>query len=68
MTFPEFEEERKQADKVKRERPILVVLGNPPYNGFAGVAVDEEDVMLSNAYRTRCAARVCRPTGYTGKA
>lgn len=21
---------------------IIVVLGNPPYNGFAGVAVDEE--------------------------
>ncbi|MDQ2693853.1 MAG: DNA methyltransferase, partial [Pseudomonadota bacterium] len=31
--------------------PILVVLGNPPYNGFAGVAVAEERD-LSNAYRT----------------
>ena len=38
----EFEEERDAAAKVKREAPILVVLGNPPYNGFAGVAADEE--------------------------
>ena len=38
----EFEEERDAAAKVKREAPILVVLGNPPYNGYAGVAADEE--------------------------
>ena len=38
----EFEEERDAAAKVKREAPILVVLGNPPYNGFAGVAAEEE--------------------------
>ena len=38
----EFEEERDAAAKVKREAPILVVLGNPPYNGYAGVAVEEE--------------------------
>ena len=50
LDFPEFEEERKQADEVKRKRRILVVLGNPPYNGFAGVAVDEERA-LSDAYR-----------------
>ena len=31
--------------------PILVILGNPPYNGFAGLAVDEERD-LTNAYRT----------------
>ena len=30
---------------------VMVVLGNPPYNGFAGVAVDEERG-LSDAYRT----------------
>ena len=28
-----------------------MILGNPPYNGFAGVAVDEEQQMLE-AYRT----------------
>ena len=51
LPFPELEEEREHANEVKRERPILVVLGNPPYNGFAGVAVEEEDKMLET-YRT----------------
>ena len=37
-----------------------MVLGNPPYNGFAGVAVDEERE-LSEAYRTT--NRVRRPEG-----
>ncbi len=40
--FPELEAERDAADRVKRDARILVILGNPPYNGFAGVAVDEE--------------------------
>ena len=38
----ELEEERDRAEKVKQESPILVVLGNPPYNAYAGVAMDEE--------------------------
>jgi predicted helicase len=48
LPFPEFEEERKKADQLKQEAPILVILGNPPYNGFAGVAIKEERD-LSNA-------------------
>jgi hypothetical protein len=51
LMFKELEDERDAAEKVKRETPILVILGNPPYNGFAGVAVEEERD-LSNAYRT----------------
>ena len=51
LPFPEFEEERTRADRVKKTAKILVVLGNPPYNGLAGVAVEEERE-LSNAYRT----------------
>ena len=60
LPFPELEEERDRAEQVKRDRPILVILGNPPYNGFAGMAVDEERE-LSDAYRT--AKRVRRPEG-----
>ena len=60
VAFPELEEERDQANKVKRDRPILVILGNPPYNGFAGIAVEEERE-LSNAYRET--KRVRRPQG-----
>jgi predicted helicase len=55
-----LEEERKKADKVKQEAPILVILGNPPYNGFAGMAVEEER-SLSEAYRTT--KKVRRPEG-----
>jgi len=51
LLFPEMELERDAADRVKRETPILVILGNPPYNGFAGLAVAEERD-LSAAYRT----------------
>ena len=51
LPFPELEEERDRADRVKQDTPVLVILGNPPYNGFAGVAVDEEQQLLS-AYRT----------------
>ena len=60
VVFPELEEERDRAERVKRDRPILVILGNPPYNGFAGVAMDEERE-LSEAYRT--ARRVRRSGG-----
>ena len=60
LPFPELEQERERADRVKQDAPILVVLGNPPYNGYAGMAVDEERV-LSEAYRTT--KRVRRPEG-----
>jgi len=52
LPFVELEEERDAADLVKRERPILVILGNPPYNSFAGMARVEEERDLTNAYRT----------------
>ena len=61
LPFPELEEERDRAERVKRETPVLVILGNPPYNGFAGMAVDEERA-LSDAYRTT--NRVRKPEGH----
>lgn len=42
LMFPELEEEREAAEEIKREKPILVILGNPPYNAFAGVSPEEE--------------------------
>ena len=56
LPFLELEEERDAADEVKRERPILVILGNPPYNSFAGVTNMEEERGLTEAYRTTKAA------------
>ena len=60
LLFSEFEEERDAANHVKQSERILVILGNPPYNGFAGVAVGEERD-LSSAYRTT--KRVAAPQG-----
>lgn len=60
LPFPELEQERERADAVKQDKPILVILGNPPYNGYAGVAMDEERT-LSDAYRTT--KKVRRPEG-----
>ena len=60
LPFPELEEERDRADRVKQDTPVLVILGNPPYNGFAGMAVDKERE-LSTAYRTTNQVR--RPEG-----
>ncbi|TAM54403.1 MAG: DNA methyltransferase [Acidobacteria bacterium] len=60
LPFPDLEEEREAAEHVKRDQPILVILGNPPYNGFAGIAVAEERD-LSTAYRI--AKRAPQPQG-----
>ena len=60
LPFPELEQERERAGQVKQATKVLVILGNPPYNGFAGVAVDEERE-LSQAYRD--IKQVRRPEG-----
>jgi hypothetical protein len=40
--FPELQQEYDAARKVKQSAKIIVVLGNPPYNRFAGVPMAEE--------------------------
>ncbi len=45
-TYPPLAEERDEAARVKQERPILVVLGNPPYNAFAGTSPAEESGLV----------------------
>jgi hypothetical protein len=42
LNFPELKREHEAARKAKRESPIIVVIGNPPYNRFAGAAMKEE--------------------------
>ncbi|MEA5518197.1 type ISP restriction/modification enzyme [Limnoraphis robusta] len=46
ISYPELEQEREAADEVKQNKPILVVLGNPPYNAFAGVSSEEEQGLV----------------------
>jgi len=55
LLFPELAAERDAADRVKREAEILVIIGNPPYDGFAGISMEEERA-LSEAYRETKAA------------
>jgi len=43
IMFPELAEERDVAEHVKRDAEILVVPGNPPYNGYAGLAMDASE-------------------------
>jgi hypothetical protein len=46
MSWTELQVERDAAEHVKRKEKILVVLGNPPYNAFAGVSPHEEQGLV----------------------
>ncbi|MEH6758319.1 MAG: type ISP restriction/modification enzyme [Parasphingorhabdus sp.] len=61
LPFPELEAERASADAIKQSSPILVILGNPPYDGFAGISDNAEERALSSAYRT--VEKVAAPQG-----
>src|SRR5262249_29578699 len=59
-SLDEMRDELTLQRKVKQGAPILVVIGNPPYDGFAGIKADE-DKGLVNPYRTTTHAP--RPDG-----
>ena len=40
--FEEFATEKSSTDEIKQDREILVILGNPPYNAFAGKTPESE--------------------------
>ncbi len=48
LPYPELEEERDAAERVKHAKKILVILGNPPYNAFAGVSPEEEQGLVES--------------------
>lgn len=50
------------AREVKNKEKILVILGNPPYSGYAGVAIGEERE-LSEAYREKKNPDLSNPEG-----
>jgi hypothetical protein len=60
LAIPEMEREREASAHVKRDEEVIVIIGNPPYSGFAGMAVKEER-SLSTAYRK--ATRTRQPQG-----
>jgi hypothetical protein len=51
VIFEEFRREREDSENIKQQGTILVILGNPPYNGYAGIANIEEERDLTTAYR-----------------
>ena len=60
LMFAQMQQELDRADNVKQRTTVLVIIGNPPYYGFAGIAVGEERE-LSTAYRST--VRVAHPKG-----
>ena len=61
LPFPELEAERASADAVKQATPILVIIGNPPYDGYAGISDNVEERALTNEYRK--VKKVAAPQG-----
>ena len=53
LPFPELEQERDRAERVKQDTPVLVIIGNPPYNAYAGVTIDEERELFETYRQTR---------------
>ncbi|MEQ8965332.1 MAG: type ISP restriction/modification enzyme [Azospirillaceae bacterium] len=51
LPFADLQNERDAARDIKRRQVIHVVLGNPPYNGYAGMADHPEERALTEAYR-----------------
>ncbi|MER9682450.1 N-6 DNA methylase [Mesorhizobium sp. M0184] len=48
LTFPEMREEFDASQEVKRNAKIIVVIGNPPYDAFAGAAQAEEAELVAH--------------------
>lgn len=44
--------ESTKANEVKSEKDILVVIGNPPYSGYAGVNYSAEELAIVDRYRS----------------
>jgi len=48
LTFPEMKEEFDASQEVKRKARIIVIIGNPPYDRFAGAAQSEEADLVAH--------------------
>ena len=62
--YPDFDRERELAREIKRERRILVILGNPPYNGYPGATIEDERNLIQLYRRVSLSlGRWCTPEG-----
>ena len=48
LNFPELQRERDAARQVKQKAEVIVVIGNPPYNRFAGAAQKAEGDLVDH--------------------
>ena len=62
IDLPGLAEETEAAAHVKRQEKILVILGNPPYSGYAGIAIGEERE-LTESYRVSKTPDLAQPEG-----
>lgn len=51
LHFPELQKEHDAARRAKHDAKIIVILGNPPYNRFAGAPPAAEENDLADAYK-----------------
>ncbi|HYC05915.1 MAG TPA: type ISP restriction/modification enzyme [Azospirillaceae bacterium] len=51
LPMPDLQAEMREADRLKRDTRVWVVIGNPPYNGYAGVGDTREERELTSVYR-----------------
>jgi Type ISP C-terminal specificity domain len=65
LNFPEMREEYDASQAVKRKTRIIVVLGNPPYDGFAGVAQSEEAELVAHYKGVELVTEIDRKTKQT---
>ncbi|MEX0676990.1 MAG: type ISP restriction/modification enzyme [Pirellulales bacterium] len=68
LMFAELEQERDAAEHVKRDTKILVVLGNPPYNAFAGISPEEEQGLVEPYKGVYYTEKVTKGKAKTGPA
>jgi hypothetical protein len=65
LNFPEMRDEYDASQAVKRKTPIIVILGNPPYDAFAGAAVAEEAELVAHYKGVELTVEVDRKTKQT---
>jgi hypothetical protein len=63
ITFPEMRDEFDASQAVKQNTRVIVVIGNPPYDAFAGVAQAEEAELVAVYKGATMVDKIDRKTG-----
>ncbi|WP_230628513.1 type ISP restriction/modification enzyme [Sphingomonas sp. Leaf37] len=63
ITFPEMRDEFDASQAIKQDTRVIVVIGNPPYDAFAGVAQAEEADLVASYKGATLVDKIDRKTG-----